>query len=142
MFADQRDGFLSLSLTMRRILTGLRAVHWDALGAQAGAQSDEPPRSHPVVIRHPVTGDPALYLSKPYVSHFEGMTTPESAWLRDQLVDHSTSPEFVFRHRWSPGDVLIWDQRLCLHYAVHDYGDAERVMHRTTVGGPAPEAYE
>ena len=142
MFADQRAAFRSLSPGMRALLRPLRAVHWDALGARAGAQSDDPPRAHPAVIRHPVTREPALYLSKPYVSHFEDMTERESAWLRDELVDHATAPEFVYRHRWSAGDVLFWDQRCCLHYAVHDHGDAPRVMHRTTVGGPAPEPYD
>jgi taurine dioxygenase len=142
MFADQRAAFASLSPGMRAVVSRLRAVHWDALGAKAGAPSDAPPRAHPAVIRHPVTGDAALYLSKPYVSHFEDMTPQESAWLRDALVDHATAPEFVYRHRWSAGDVLFWDQRVCLHYAIHDYGAADRVMHRTTVGGPAPQAYE
>jgi taurine dioxygenase len=140
MFADQRAAFGSLSAGMRRLLRGLRAVHWDALGAKVGAQSDEPPRAHPAVIRHPITGVPALYLSKPYVSHFEDMTEGESAWLRDEVVDFATQPEFAYRHRWSPGDLLLWDQRCCLHYAVHDHGEAPRVMHRTTVGGPVPEA--
>jgi taurine dioxygenase len=141
MFADQRAAFRSLSAGMQGLVMRLRAVHWDALGARAGAQSDEPPRPHPAVIAHPVTGEPALYLSKPYVSHFEDMTERESAWLRDHLVDFATEPEFVYRHHWSPGDVLLWDQRCCMHYAVHDHGDAPRVMHRTTVGGPVPAAY-
>src|SRR5262249_6598414 len=87
MFADQRAAFRALSTGMQALLVGLRAVHWDGLGYSTGAQSDDPPHAHPVVIAHPVTGDPALYLSKPYVSHFEDMTAVESAWLRDSLVD-------------------------------------------------------
>jgi taurine dioxygenase len=46
--------------------------------------------------------------------------------------------DLTYRHQWAPGDVIMWDNRCTLHYAVHDYGEAPRVMHRTTVAGDVP----
>ena len=45
----------------------------------------------------------------------------------------SMSPDFVYRHHWRPGDVVMWDNRCALHYAVHDYGEETRMMSRITV---------
>ena len=44
----------------------------------------------------------------------------------------------MYRHRWLPGDVLIWDNRTTMHYAVQDYGDATRVMIRLMIEGERP----
>ena len=53
------------------------------------------------------------------------------------LYQHAARPEFVYRHRWGSGDVVMWDNRCLLHYAIHDYGDdAVRLLHRMTVLGP------
>ena len=64
---------------------------------------------------------------------FEGMTDEESQPILDFLYRHGSNPEFVYRHRWSPGDVVMWDNRATIHYAIHDYGDAERTLNRVTI---------
>ena len=92
---------------------------------------------HPVVRTHPLTNRQALAIGRiESVPHFEGMTEAESRPLLQFLYEHCTRPEFVYRHRWGQGDVVMWDNRCTLHYAIHDYGDtAERLMHRITILG-------
>lgn len=63
------------------------------------------------------------------------MTVEESRPILDWLLGHATRYDFTYRHAWSQGDVVIWDNRCTLHYAVHDYGDAPRVLHRPTIKG-------
>ena len=71
-------------------------------------------------------------------ARIEGMTLEESQILLRVLADYCSSPDIVYRHRWAAGDVLIWDNRSSQHYAVHDYGDARRFLHRTMVTGDVP----
>ncbi len=51
------------------------------------------------------------------------------------FYEHTTQPELVLRHRWRPGDVVLWDNHATMHYAVDDYGTATRRMRRVTVRG-------
>ena len=89
---------------------------------------------------HPATRRRALGIGRiESVPYFEGMTEEESRGLLEFLYAHASRPEFVYRHRWSDGDVVMWDNRCLLHYAIHDYGDAERLMHRATVVNPFDE---
>ena len=97
-----------------------------------------PAQSHPVVRTHPETGRKALYVNRLYTYCIDGLTEVESQGLLDFLFEQSCRPEFTYRHQWAPGDVIMWDNRCALHYAVHDYGDAARVMHRITVAGDIP----
>ena len=61
------------------------------------------------------------------------MTAEESRPLLDTLFDIALRPEHIYRHRWRRGDVLLWDNRRTMHYAIRDYDDDTlRVMHRTT----------
>ena len=97
------------------------------------------PVRHPVVRTHPESGRPALYVNPVFTKSFDGMTEAESAPLLEYLYAQATRPENVYRHRWAEGDVLMWDNRCTMHYAVHDYDDtAPRLMHRTTAAGDVP----
>ena len=87
---------------------------------------------------HPESGRKALYVNRLYTYCIEGLTEAESRGLLEFLFEHSCRPDFTYRHQWQPGDVIMWDNRCTLHYAVHDYGEAPRVMHRTTVAGDIP----
>lgn len=140
MFANQYLAYDTLSEGMKRLLEGLRGVHKGAkLAAATGADgSAEQPQSHPVVRTHPETGRKALYVNRIYTSSFEGMTVAESRGLLEFLLEHCCRPDFTYRHQWRAGDVLMWDNRCTVHYAVHDYGEAARVMHRTTIAGDVP----
>jgi len=55
------------------------------------------------------------------------------------LYEHSVRPEFQARHQWRQGDLVMWDNRCLLHYAVHDHGDEPRLLHRLQVQGVAPQ---
>jgi len=97
--------------------------------------------THPVVRRHPETGRRALYTNRFFTTNFTGMTIEESTPLLDLIEEQATEPENVYRHRWSQGDVLVWDNRCTMHYAVYDYNPSEtRRMHRTTAAGDRPVA--
>jgi taurine dioxygenase len=134
LFANQHAAYDALSETMQRVLVGLRAVH----RVPAYVDPEAPAVSHPAVISHPETGRKALYVNPNAVAEFEGMTERESRGLLEFLFAHAVQPEFVYRHRWLPGDALLWDNRATQHYAVDDYGDAPRVMHRSSLVGDRP----
>ena len=100
---------------------------------------------HPVVRTHPVTGRRALFVNGLFTHSFEDMTPEESEPVLAYLYDHSILPEFTFRFRWSPGSVLIWDNRVVLHNALNDDFSAarngtgfRRVLHRATLAGERP----
>ena len=90
---------------------------------------------HPVVIRHPESGRPALYVNPGFTLHFEGWTAEESRPLLDYLYRHAARPEFLCRFRWEPGSIAFWDNRATWHYAVNDYQGERRLMHRITLEG-------
>ncbi|SFS82379.1 TauD/TfdA dioxygenase family protein [Saccharopolyspora flava] len=92
---------------------------------------------HPVVRVHPETGERALLLGH-FVKRFVGLHSPESQALFRLLQDRVTSLENTTRWQWQPGDVAIWDNRATQHYAVADYDDQPRKMHRVTVAGDVP----
>ena len=92
---------------------------------------------HPVVRVHPETGEPTLLLGH-FVRSFVGLSTADSADLFALLQRHVTRLENTVRWTWRDGDVAIWDNRATQHYAVADYDDRPRLLHRITVAGPIP----
>jgi alkyl sulfatase len=92
---------------------------------------------HPVVRIHPETGEPSLLLGH-FVRSFTGLTTVDSAELFGLLQRHVTRLENTVRWTWRDGDIAIWDNRATQHYAVADYDDLPRRMHRITIAGPVP----
>lgn len=92
---------------------------------------------HPVVRVHPETGERTLVLGS-FVQRFLGYSRHDSEHLFQLLQSHVTKPENTVRWRWRQGDVAIWDNRATQHYAVNDYGDAKRVVRRTTLDGDVP----
>lgn len=96
-------------------------------------------RVHPAVRRHPFSGARALFVNPIYSTRLEGMSEADSAPILARLYRHATRPEFCCRHRWRAGDLVIWDNRTSLHYAVNDYDGYERLLYRTTFSdGLAP----
>ena len=150
-----RGAFELLSPGVRALVSTLDAVHrisplayWgepfdsalsrvDALELLASAAS-VPPVIHPVVRVHPVTGRAALLVNPGFTSHIVGLSRIESEHLLRLLHEHATQPELIVRHRWRPGDVVLWDNQATMHYAVDDYGDAPRRMRRVTLAGTEP----
>ncbi len=140
IFANQYLAYDALSDGMKKMLDGLNAIHDGQNFAKAGGfdPSRFPSSLHPVVRTHPETGRKALFVNTTYTRHFENMTIEESQPLLDWLYDHSVQPNFTFRHHWTEGDLIMWDNRCLQHFAVADYGDQRRVMHRVTVLGDRP----
>ncbi len=91
----------------------------------------------PMRVRHPETGRAALYVNRLMTFHIEGLPEDESRAVLERLFDHEERPEFVYRHHWRQGDLLIWDNRCTVH-ARTDFDPAEeRHLRRFTVeGGP------
>jgi taurine dioxygenase len=90
---------------------------------------------HPVVVRHPGSDRPALYINPGFTLRFEGWTEEESRPLLDYLYRHAVRPEFCCRFQWEEGSLAFWDNRATWHYAVNDYHGERRLMHRITVEG-------
>jgi len=139
-FSNQILAYAALSDGLRSVVDGLRALHSaEGLAAVYGESPSEAPRAeHPVVRTHDETGKRALYVCRAFTRRFVGWSREESAALLEYLFQHSVRPEFQARHVWKPGDLLMWDNRCLLHYAVHDHDDAPRVIHRVQVEGPVP----
>lgn len=133
-FANQYLAYDTLSDGMKALLEGQRAIFEGSVAAAIAHQDEAPQAEHPVVITHPESGRKALFVGSA-TRHFVGMTVEESRPLIDWLLAHATRYEFTYRHAWSKGDIVIWDNRCALHYAIHDYGDAPRVLHRLTIKG-------
>ena len=94
---------------------------------------------HPIVRTHAETGRKSLFVNPGFTSHIQGFHRDESRTLLDFLHSHCMRPEFLYRHRWQEYDLIIWDNRCLMHYAVMDYPDDQpRYMERTTCIGDCP----
>lgn len=140
LWCNQYLAYETLSDGMKALLAGKRAKFSGAkMARRTGHEGDIPYTYHPIVRTHPVTGRKALFISHPEtVPAFEGMSEAESRPLLDYLYAHGPRPDRSYRHRWQPGDVVMWDNRCAMHYAVHDYGEEPRFMHRVTIAGERP----
>lgn len=97
---------------------------------------------HKLVRANPVHGAKSMLLGA-HADHVVGMDVDRGRALLGELLAHATRPEFRYRHDWSDGDVMIWDNRACLHRATpYDAGSERRLMQRTTIADMAPEAVD
>jgi taurine dioxygenase len=140
MFASQYAAYESLSSVLRQVLDGLGAVHEHEALTRKYEMLEllARPTVHPAVRTHPERDARCLFVNACYTTRFDGMTVAESAGLLSFLTTHATSPDFCYRHRWSVGDLVVWDNRCTQHYAVHDYGDSERLLYRAAIAGDRP----
>jgi alpha-ketoglutarate-dependent 2,4-dichlorophenoxyacetate dioxygenase len=90
-----------------------------------------------LVRRHPVTKRLSLYLSS-HAGTIHGWPVPEARMLLRDLTEHATQPAFVYRHTWTPNDLVMWDNRTTMHRARRYPADQVRDLHRTTVADSAP----
>ena len=141
MWCNQYRAYERLSPGMQRLLEGVRAEFTGARLAKLYGLPNVPTSFHPVVRTPPETGRKALFIGRPgdTVPRLEDMTVEDSAPLLQYLYEHSIRPDNIYRHHWQNGDVVMWDNRCTMHYAVHDYGDeAVRSLHRITIAGDVP----
>jgi taurine dioxygenase len=92
---------------------------------------------HPLVRVHPETGERTLILGH-FVKHIQGVSSNDSKQLIRLFHDRITQVDNTVRWRWREGDVVIWDNRATQHIAINDYGQAQRIVRRTTVAGDIP----
>lgn len=152
LWASSSAAYEALSAPLRAMLDGLTAVHDltrsfprerfgntpDALARYEQAQRDHPPRAHPVVRTHPVTGRKGLFVNDGFTTRIEQLSAAESDALLRFLFAHASRPEFTVRWHWRAHDLAFWDNRITQHYAVDDYRPHRRVMHRATILGDVP----
>jgi len=151
-FANTALAFEALSERMKSILVNLQSIHQlgrsqREFAAKKAADADATAEQttnmfaqHPVVRRHPVTGNSCLFVNEQFTSHFVGMTEEESQPLLQPLFRHQIRPDFTCRIRWKKGSLAIWDNRSTIHYASNDYPNFRRVMMRVSTVGESPVA--
>ena len=152
LWASGVAAYAALSAPWQKLLAGLNAEH-DFLKSFPAhrfartpeekvswekARHDHPPRLHPVVRTHPVSGLQGLFVSEGFTTRIVELSASESDAVLRQLFAHQARPEFTVRWRWKLGDIAFWDNRLTMHYASADYLPARRVMHRATILGDVP----
>ena len=97
-----------------------------------------PPVWQPMVRQHPVTGRKSLFISVIYNDEVEGMSPDEAKAFFEELAAFAGQPRFVYRHKWQPGDVVMWDNRCTVHQVTPWDPSLRRVLHRTTIVGDGP----
>ena len=153
LFASTAVSYEALSATMKRKLEGLVGIHrFGDVYAQVQKARPEtaklaydvrtklvPEVRHPVVQIHPNTGRKCLFVNEGFTVAIEGMNTDESTSLLRELFDHATQTQFVYRHNWQVGDLVMWDNWATVHRGVGGYSAHERrLMYRTTLKGVLP----
>lgn len=152
LFADQHAALDAMPADLRARLEGRLGVH-SARGGYApsgtyGSADQRTDRSmdirpsdaamatqlHPIIRAHPETGRLGIFSCLGYIIGIDGMGHDESLELLAELHAWQTRDEFVYRHRWQPGMLVMWDNRSLLHRATGGYEGHDRELHRTTIG--------
>jgi taurine dioxygenase len=147
---NTRAGYASLPEEMRHQLDTMRVIPLKSAGRARLADSNkafifdaaeryQEGNHHPLVREHPETGENAIYFHAVKTDHIEGLTPEETKEVLRDILDRIERPEFIYRHQWRKGDLLIWDNRCALHQAFFDYPEAAtRLLHRVILAGTRP----
>ena len=148
LYANTAAAYDALADDMKARLDGLKAVH--SVGARK-RKGNAPKRvtpelagqypdvSHPIVRTHPFTGRKCLYVFEGECIAIDGMADEDALALIAELSAHIVRPEFIYRHKWQAGDLVMWDNCGLQHLAIKDYGpDERRYIHRVVITGGAP----
>lgn len=154
LFTNLYAAYDALPSDLRHEVEGLQAIHSAVLGysKQGAYGANDTGRSfqirtddaasktqtHPIVRVHPETGRKALFVSPAYTIGVEGMAEQEARDLLGRLHAHMNNPDFVYRHRWSPETLLIWDNRCVNHKATGGYEGHRRRLYRITIADGQP----
>lgn len=134
LFTNQYRAFETLPPEVRKKLEG-RTIKHVVTGLDLG-DDDETAADHPVFRSHPISGRTALYMSTPKrCAAISGMAPVEAEDTIKFLFEHSTREDNTYRHAWSPGDIVMWDNSCVLHRGDHADVVGDRVMHRGMVAG-------
>ena len=139
LFANMYEAYDTLSDPVKILLQNLTAFHdgyKDLLqyGFKPKPEQTYPQANHPVVIAHPETGKPVLYVNEPFTSHINELSKAESDAILTMLYRHiETNTRFHCRVKWQENTVVLWDNRAVHHHAVWDYYPESRSGERVTV---------
>jgi taurine dioxygenase len=147
-FANMHAAYDGLPDDLKTRLDGMTVLHdfnkfWDMMLKRPGTwrqpltqeQRDrKPPVSHPIFLTHPITGKQVLYANPGYAIRINELPEAESDEILEYLFGHQLQEKYRYVHRWSEGDVLLWDDIGTLHNAHADYGpDEHRLIKRCQV---------
>jgi taurine dioxygenase len=147
-YANMAAAFNALPQEQQRRIGDLRAIHVYQSSHSArqlmslpSAAKERVPNAvlHPVVRTHPETGRKSIFINPIRIEGIVGMDHREALPLLDDLLAHATQERFQYRHRWQPGDMVMWDNRCLLHKANGDYDMNEmRYLYRLMLKGGVP----
>lgn len=141
-FVDQRAAYEQLPDALKTRIEGLSikhdAAHTSVGELRAGYEPFDDPRDapgaiHPIVRTHDETGDKCLYLGRRDWANIPGLSLEESEALLDELWDYAIPADFIVEQNWTPGDVIIWDNRRCLHRRTEIDPETRRLLLRCQV---------
>lgn len=145
-FASMRVAYEALPEARKRQIESLVAIHDFAYSRGLVAPNligetqkrETPPVPQAVIRRNPYNGRKNFFAGA-HASYIRGMPIAIGRALLQELTAFATQPQFVYVHRWQPDDLVMWDNRCCLHRGrPWDKAKYRRVMHRTTVAGDGP----
>ncbi|PSB56623.1 TauD/TfdA dioxygenase family protein [Chamaesiphon polymorphus] len=132
LFSDQYRAYETLPATVKEQLADARVLH-----VMSGLSLDDRQENqswHPLFLRHPLSDRLALFLSTPErCQAISGMAVDKAQRLVRLLYQHSIRHYRLYRHRWQPGDIAIWDNRCTMHRADHSQVIGDRLLHRGMV---------
>ncbi|WP_456756435.1 TauD/TfdA dioxygenase family protein [Bradyrhizobium sp. USDA 4461] len=147
VWSNTAAAYLDLPRPLQRLADALWAVHSLTLVARRTEADNDMggedltrarfETEHPVVRIHPQTGERTLVLGS-YVARFVDVPKYDCQKLLELFESHVTAPENTVRWNWKQGDIVIWDNRATMHYAVDDYGKQRRIVRRAAVEGEIP----
>ncbi len=149
LFADQQAAFAALPEARKDYLRGLTAIHSAKLAyapdgtygerdkgrsmAIRPSETANDTHHHPLIHKHPETGTEGFFSTLGYIIGIEGMEQAEAFALLSELAVWQVRDEFVYRHQWEEGMLVMWDNRAVLHKATGGYAGHRRELHRTTI---------
>jgi sulfonate dioxygenase len=133
LFISQVEAYKRLSPQFQAFLEGLEAVHSgyeqaaDARLAGGHVRREPVANVHPVIRVHPVTGEKALFVNEQFTRYIVGLKKEESDAVLRFLYDFiAKSADIQVRVKWEKGTVVVWDNRITAHSALHDFDPTER----------------
>lgn len=147
-FSSMHAAYEGLPENLKQKLEGMTVLHdfnkfWDKMRNEKGSKRPplteaqkkaKPPVSHPIFLRHPITGRKVLYANPGYSMRINELPEKESDDMLNFLFEHQLKPEYRYRHEWAEGDLLMWENFGTIHNAIADYGpDEHRLVKRCQV---------
>ena len=145
-FVDVRRAYDDLPIALKEKIKNLRSLHVHQSSRSPRELTKLSPEDlakiptalQPIVIKHPGSGRPALYLNTGRMEGSDGMRSDEGYALIEDLYQRATDTKYEYRHKWQVGDMVIWDNQAVMHQANADYDpEQKRFLYRLMIKGVA-----